>query len=472
MEKRRLLCLLLAVCLLLGLSLPVSAAEETDSLEQAIIDACVYQREVSLSQYSVTVDKFKELYFDLYYQGALPWYVTAKCAYTYDPQTTFISKFTPDTIPDVDMALYEERVAQILDTCVLEGMSQWQIALSVHDYLIANAIYDDSLVRNTGYALLIDGTSVCAGYAKAYQDLMLRAGIDCRYVDSDAMDHAWNLVNIDGNWYHVDLTWDDPSPNTDGYVNHKYFLLTDEEISGGDDPHYDWDTDIVCADTQFADGFWRDVKSQICYESSDVSYLLRLDDYLSRIYRRNENTGEETLIYKEPSNYIDIGSGSYIYEHHGLTLRGGRLWFCSVSKVQSVDTDGSDLQTHFTNSGSTYIYGCHAGEDALAMTLSTHEGEPSSKTLSLDPSGDHIHSFTRTVVEPSDTKDGYTLSVCPCGIEARSLPTPSLQNAVTDSPAFSDSSESHEDEAQRNMVLTAVLVAVVGVVLRLGKKRK
>ncbi|MBQ8797074.1 MAG: hypothetical protein IJZ56_02640 [Oscillospiraceae bacterium] len=424
MNKHRLFCLLLAVCLMLCHASPVFAADETaETVEQAIIDACTYQRSGDIAQYRITTWDLKKIYSDLHKRGKLPWYASTDYTYTYDQKTNYVNDFEPGAVDaNADMAAYEERVAQILDDCVFEGMDQWQIALSIHDYLIAHAAYDETLESNGSYDLLVEGSAVCAGYARAYQDLMLRAGIDCRYVVSEAMDHAWNLVDIDGKWYHVDLTWDDPSPNIAGFVDHKYFLLTDEEISAGDNPHYDWDTNLTCDDTRFSDGFWRDVNSAILYESSDTSYLLRADEYLSRIYRRDENTGKETLIYKEPSNYIDIGHGNYIYEHHGLSQLGGRLWFCTVSKVQSVKLDGSDLQTHYQNTGNTYIYGCHAQEGGLYLSLMTHDGDRTDRSSALDPSGDHIHSFTRTVTDATCTEKGYTSSVCHCGLEAVSTP--------------------------------------------------
>lgn len=409
---------------MLCLATPALAAEETAAnAEQTIIEACIYQRSGDLSGYRITTWDLKKLYNDLHNKGLLPWYATTNYAYTYDQGTDYVEEFTPGEIDaNVDMAAYEERVAQILDKCVLEGMDQWQIALSIHDYLIAHAAYDETLTKTSSYAFLVENSAVCAGYARAYQDLMLRAGIDCRYVVSEAMDHAWNLVNIDGKWYHVDLTWDDPSPNIAGFVDHQYFLVTDEEISAGDEPHHHWVTDIVCDDTRFSDSFWRDVDSAIIYESSDTSYLLRVDDYLNRIYRRDENTGKETLLYKESSNYIDIGYGSYIYEHHGLSLLGDRLWFCSVSKVQSVKLDGSDLQTHYQNTGNTYIYGCHAQEGWLYLSLMTHNSDQSDQSTSLKPSGGHQCSFTRTVTEATCTENGYTTSVCSCGLSVVSTP--------------------------------------------------
>ena len=57
---------------------------------------------------------------------------------------------------------------------------------------------------------------MCAGYAKAYQLILNRMGIECGYITGNAVNdmvsgpHAWNYVRLDGNYYQVDVTWDDP----------------------------------------------------------------------------------------------------------------------------------------------------------------------------------------------------------------------------------------------------------------------
>lgn len=416
---------LLTVLLLFSLSCPVSATGQTVPLEQTIIAACTYGKDADLTAYNVTVDALTELYTDLFHRGALPWYAGAEYQYTYNEETDVVGTFRPDTdiMESADLALYEQTVAQILDVCVQPGMADWQIALALHDYLIASATYDESLLKTSSYHLLVDGTAVCSGYASAYQDLLLRAGIECRYVVSEKMDHAWNLVKIDGQWYHVDLTWDDPTPDGAGYVSHQYFLRTDEEIATGEKPHYDWNSDLSCTDTRFSEGFWLALNSPVVYESAKVCYLQRLEDWCSVLYRREEQTGKETVLYREPLNYIDIGYGDYTYEHYGLSLRQGRLWFCTNKEVLSVKTDGTDLQSHYTQFGNAYIYSCYTQQDTLKLTLMTHGSTPSHQQVSLEPTGGHIHKFTQTVTKPTCAEPGYTTSVCACGMECKSTPT-------------------------------------------------
>lgn len=63
----------------------------------------------------------------------------------------------------------------------------------------------------------------CNGYALAFKDIMTRLNIQALHITSDSMQHAWNLVYLDGEWYHVDVTWDDPVyGDSEGWVNDDY----------------------------------------------------------------------------------------------------------------------------------------------------------------------------------------------------------------------------------------------------------
>lgn len=422
MKLRRIFCLLIILSLTASFFLPVKANTEA-GIRQDIIDACTYGQAVDLSGYKVQEANFHTLFQQLYTAGDLPWYTAEDYQYDYYEDGT-IATFIPITLynGDLDMAAYEEKAAEILQRCILPGMTQWQIALSLHDFIISHTAYDESLNKNSGYDIVVEGSAVCAGYALAYQDLLQRAGIECRIVTSAEMEHAWNLVCIDGNWYHADLTWDDPSPNSAGLVSHDFFLLTDAEISAGEEPHYGWEADIHCTDTRFSQSFWRNVYSQICFESSDVCYLLRSEDYTSYIYRRSESTGKETQLYKESTSHIDIGYGDYKYEHIGLSLRENRLWFNSLDKILSMKTDGTNLKTEYTHSGNTFIYSSSVADDQITLTLRDHDGHPTEYGINLDPADTHSHNFTRTVYNATCTDNGYTLSLCDCGLEAASTP--------------------------------------------------
>lgn len=107
----------------------------------------------------------------------------------------------------------------------VQGLSVNEKERRLHDLLIERVEYDKGVDKNqSAYSALVDGKSVCAGYARAYQYLMQRTGIPCFYCTGYAgTDHAWNIVGLDDGYYNVDVTWDD----TEG-GQYDYFNKTDE----------------------------------------------------------------------------------------------------------------------------------------------------------------------------------------------------------------------------------------------------
>jgi len=112
--------------------------------------------------------------------------------------------------------------------------SDYEIAHTIHDYIVNNVDYVHSGDHQTAYGALVLGKAVCAGYARAYQLVMNKAGIRCTYIAGQSYDpagnlvnHAWNLYWLDGKCYYSDVTWDDQ----DSGIFHEYLNMSKEEIS-------------------------------------------------------------------------------------------------------------------------------------------------------------------------------------------------------------------------------------------------
>ena len=105
----------------------------------------------------------------------------------------------------------------------------------IHNYIINNCDYDEEAAEseevqgneNDAYGVFVDGKAVCEGYSKAFQLLCNKANIDCVLLSgiADSDNHAWNGVKIGGDWYQIDVTWDDVDDFI--YDSHEYFNLTD-----------------------------------------------------------------------------------------------------------------------------------------------------------------------------------------------------------------------------------------------------
>lgn len=123
---------------------------------------------------------------------------------------------------------FGNRANEIL-TQVQNVGSDFERELKLHDLLIEQIEYDKGADKNqSAYSALVDGKTVCAGYARAMQYLMQRMGIPCYYCTGYVgQDHAWNIVRLDdGGFYNVDVTWDD---TPDG--EHDYFNKTDDDYA-------------------------------------------------------------------------------------------------------------------------------------------------------------------------------------------------------------------------------------------------
>lgn len=105
---------------------------------------------------------------------------------------------------------------------------------AIHDYVVRTLTYDTSLNQaiNSPYYALTTGKTLCNGYAMLTYQLLKEAGIPVRLISgkADGIGHVWNLVQLDGQWYHLDTTWDDPLPDK-GQVSYDYYLLSDAMIA-------------------------------------------------------------------------------------------------------------------------------------------------------------------------------------------------------------------------------------------------
>lgn len=115
------------------------------------------------------------------------------------------------------------------------GMSDYELVKAFHDYIINHTSYDSAAASQTkqtrahdAVGALVDGKCVCEGYTEAFDLLCYLSGIDCVEVTGagNGGGHAWNKVKLDGSWYNIDLTWDDPVSSRP-VLRYDYFLVSD-----------------------------------------------------------------------------------------------------------------------------------------------------------------------------------------------------------------------------------------------------
>jgi len=141
--------------------------------------------------------------------------------------------------------IIDARVEAFLAT-VDHGLSDFEVVLAVYEYIISTTAYNlDAPHHQNIISVFVHGESVCAGLSKAAQLLLNQLGIFATYVVGDAfiyghdgpLPHAWNLVNVDGNYYHLDVTWGIPSFSEDSDITDRitilydYFLVNDSMVA-------------------------------------------------------------------------------------------------------------------------------------------------------------------------------------------------------------------------------------------------
>ena len=110
----------------------------------------------------------------------------------------------------------------------------------IYDRILIDCSYNlfakwDGLAEDnwTAYGILVNKTGVCESYAEAFQLLCLYAGIQCTGIVGtvQGQGHQWNAVELDGQWYACDITFDDPVGGGNYAANyHDYFNITGDEM--------------------------------------------------------------------------------------------------------------------------------------------------------------------------------------------------------------------------------------------------
>lgn len=156
-------------------------------------------------------------------------------------------------LTDMERAILN-RCRDAFEQALTEDMTDYEKELALHDWLLSHGEYDAQSRDNVAhigqpnntdpYGMLVGGYGICLGFSTTFQLLMDLAGIECITVVGAAYgstaDHAWNMVKLDGEWYCVDVTWDESGEEYSNitYATHKYFNVTSAFLREHD---HQWD---------------------------------------------------------------------------------------------------------------------------------------------------------------------------------------------------------------------------------------
>ncbi|MER2000082.1 MAG: transglutaminase domain-containing protein [Lysinibacillus sp.] len=148
-------------------------------------------------------------------------------------------------------------INRILQAIVTKNMSTLQKIIAVHDYIVRAYDYEMQTDGSpfTVYTFMHERQGVCMAYALLFEKMMELLSIPCLYVvgkadgEGDA-GHAWNMVQLDGYWYHIDATWNDLGKRLKGHeIRYRYFLRSDEFMKK--DHQWNFDHYPICQSERF-----------------------------------------------------------------------------------------------------------------------------------------------------------------------------------------------------------------------------
>ncbi|MBQ5346539.1 MAG: hypothetical protein IIU39_00590, partial [Ruminococcus sp.] len=277
--------------------------------------------------------------------------------------------------------------------------------------------------------ILVNKEGVCQGYTHAYGILLDRCGIDSTIATSPApyMKHEWNQVVLDGNFYNVDVTWDDPLLDELGYVRHKYFLSSDTLfMSEGNDGHHDW-TGEDATDTTYDEAWWKEIEGSIYYDcDADKEYYIKREtnpnypDFKMGVLTERDCSSNTERTLAEVQKPWSAGDGyNYIVNFTKLAYYDGYYYFNNSEKILKIKPDDENPQTVLENDKEYEIYGMRITFDghldysvkALATDsdiiytydLKSAVERALSEELAIDSEDTYFGGFGITV-----PKDGYT----------------------------------------------------------------
>jgi len=215
--------------------------------------------------------------------------------------------------------------SDIVSQCRAEGITDdYETALWLHDWLTYNADYDQTYGHYHADGVLCGGYGVCDSYAKAYYLLLKEAGIGVDRINN--IDHAWNVVELGGEWYYVDCTWDD---NGYGMEHHQYCFVP-EEILSVDHP-FAYDSDYVCNSYRYnyymqdgeAQGWADSLEASISDALQDGSYSFSVPFPQSYTFE-NKITRSSRLnagaVLADKLSTLLAGEKEYVYQNSGEVI--------------------------------------------------------------------------------------------------------------------------------------------------------
>ena len=237
-----------------------------------------------------------------------------------------------------------DRIAEGVDP----AWSDVEICLYLHDYLCKAFAYDTTYSVYDAYTFFTQGTGVCQSYTLAYTALLSRFDIPVTYAtgkDGDVL-HIWSIVELDGEYYHVDVTWGDALTGGKDYLGratHDNFLKSDAAIDATGHTERQNHGGIVCDSTRFDGSALDGVESPAAILDGTV-YAIRDGEVLAFT---GGIDAAPTVIYEVTEEWR-TGLQVLADKPAGLAAYGGTLYVNTPTEILSLDPASGQTEVYFT----------------------------------------------------------------------------------------------------------------------------
>ncbi len=210
------------------------------SVYEKLFDAAkTYASRVDISALKIRADDFDKAFWAFDYDN--PQFLTLGSGYSYYyyPSTGYLQSFTikygrTDSEIRAIQQTFDTTVKRVVDAAKTQ-FSDYSKLKYIHDWIVNNTDYTltGPAYKSEADGAVVYGKALCEGYSKAFMYMAQELGFECICVVGNANNsaHMWNMVKLDGSWYHVDVTFDDPiMSNGSKVLSHDYFLLSTYQI--------------------------------------------------------------------------------------------------------------------------------------------------------------------------------------------------------------------------------------------------
>lgn len=342
----------------------LSIAQRSDFNTYMLGKLNAYATEIDVSSYRMTLEQFRAAYRGLLNSRPEMFFVSG--GYSYYSSGSYVTgiiptyNYTAAELPALQ-AIYRQGVSDIVNYARSASTDVGRL-MRANDYMCAYYEYDTSYTIYSPELFFQNKTGVCQAYMLAYRAVLNELGITNITVSSDEMNHTWNMVKLDGSWYHIDVTWNDPIDDVPLRAYHDNFLLSDAGIAAAGHESWDdsWETIYTANNTKYDEYFWIDLMQVAPMLGDTVYYVDPNHTGIQRdVYAHNLATGAVSKVCS-----YDYGYRSYYQGRNPIWVIGDAIYFGSENYLMKQSISGGTAEEIYdAGSGNWICYPIQSGTE-------------------------------------------------------------------------------------------------------------